>query len=620
MNRVSIAAPFRAGLALAPLLAALLSAGAALAASTSVPILTSDHLEPGMKARVLTVFEGEKVEEFDAEIVGVLKGGHAEGDQIIARATSPRAIQSGIAQGMSGSPVYVDGKLIGALSGGWSFVKDPLFVITPVAEMLEVLDAPDSRDAAGTAGPSGIDHLQPVPEPSPRFSSFRWPGDDEVTEAPALVSTPDPSEPGALPLPLACAGMNPTAAAIARSLFEPLGFRVTSGGRTGAAKPSSVDSLVPGSAVAIDLMRGDLRLAAIGTLTYRDHDRVLLFGHPFFQAGEVRLPLSTASIVTVVTSQASPFKLGASGTPIGTVTQDLRSAVGGRLGPSPRLLPVSVTIALPGRAPRRYAFESIEDRSLIAQLVAIATTNALLDAGGTGSQNTLRWDMKLSRPGVAPLVIGDVLASDAPANDLAGTIASPLRFLAGNPFERLVLDSITVHVTATPGRDQWTLRNIRLPDAAVRPGGVARVRCDLERWRGEQRQVTLELPVPEEVPGGRYIVWVGGGSELTRIEAQRLPARYRPVSLPDAWNRLGRLRTSDRLYAAIIARAPEVTRAGRDYPELPTSAYALLAAGQMAGDDARRGDRVFLSEVSTRPSGLTRGELQIELVVDPDAP
>src|SRR5580765_5514121 len=142
MNRASIAAPFRAGLALAPLLAALLSAGAALAASTSVPILTSDHLEPGMKARVLTVFEGEKVEEFDAEIVGVLKGGHAEGDQIIARATSPRAIQSGIAQGMSGSPVYVDGKLIGALSGGWSFVKDPLFVITPVAEMLEVLDAP----------------------------------------------------------------------------------------------------------------------------------------------------------------------------------------------------------------------------------------------------------------------------------------------------------------------------------------------------------------------------------------------------------------------------------------------------------------------------------------------
>lgn len=618
MNRASIAAPFRAGLALASLLLAL-PPGIPVASAVSpvVPILTSDRLEPGMKARVRTVFEGEKIEEFDAEIVGVLKGGRADGDQIIARATSPKAIASGIAQGMSGSPVYVDGKLIGALSGGWAFVRDPLFVITPVADMLEVLDAPDSKDAGGTAGPAGIEHLAPAP--SPRFASFRWPGDDQDSAAdPAPVI--DPSVPNALALPLACAGLDPAATPIARSLLEPFGFRVTAGGKTGVARKSASDSLVPGSAVAVDLMRGDLRLAAIGTVTYRDQDRVLLFGHPFFQAGEVRLPLSTASIVTVVTSQASPFKLGASGTPIGTVTQDLRSAVAGRIGPSPHLLPLGITIEAPGRGTRRFGFETIEDRSLLAQLVAVAATNALLESGGTGSQNTLHWEMALTRPGGPRLVLGDVLASDAPANELANAIAAPLRFLAGNPFERMTLDSVQVRVVAKPGRDQWTLRNIRLTDAAVRPGGVARVKCELERWRGGDRDVTLEIPVPEEVPPGRYILWVGGGAELTRIEAQRLPGRYRPVSLPDAWSRLGSMRRSDRLYAAIIARAPEVTRSGRDYPELPTSAYALLAAGQLAGEDARRGDRVFLSEVATPPSGLTRGELQIELVVDPDAP
>lgn len=617
MNRAPIAAPIRAGLALATLLLVLPPGiPAALAVSPAVPILTSDHLEAGMKARVLTVFEGRKIEEFDAEIVGVLKGGRADGDQIIARATSPKAVASGIAQGMSGSPVYVDGKLIGALSGGWSFVKDPLFVITPVADMLDVLDAPDSKDANGTAGPAGIEHLAPAP--SPRFSAFRWSGDDDDSlPAPAPH---DPSLPEALPLPLACAGLDPAMTPIARSLLEPFGFRVTAGGRTGAGRPSTRDSIVPGSAVAVDLMRGDLNLAAIGTVTYRDKDRVLLFGHPFFQAGEVRLPLSSADIVTVVTSQASPFKLGASGTPIGTVTQDLRSAVAGRLGPTPHLLPLGISIEAPGRGIRKYGFETIEDRSLLPQLVAVAATNSLLEAGGTGGQNTLRWEMSLRRKGYAPLVLGDVLAADAPANDLANAIASPLRFLAGNPFERLVLDSVQVKVIATPGRDQWTLRNVRMVDAAVRPGRVARVRCELERWRGGEREITLEVPVPEEVPEGRYILWVGGGAELTRIEAQRLPGRYRPSSLPDAWTRLASLRRSDRLYAAIIARAPEVTRSGRDYPELPTSAYALLAAGQLAGEDARRGDRVFLSEVKTPIMGLTRGELQIELVVDPDAP
>jgi hypothetical protein len=621
MNHVPIAAPLRAGLALAFfVLAPCVPTGVAHAASSVVPILTSDQLQPGMKARVRTVFSGQTVEEFDAEIIGVLRGGRVEGDQIIARATSEKAIQSGIAQGMSGSPVYVDGKLIGALSGGWSFVRDAMFVITPVQDMLDVLDAPVSSDASGTAGPAGIEHLQP--RPTPRFGPFQWPGEEESPVASAaMTALTDPGAPFALALPLACSGLNPISTAIAQQMFEPLGFRVTAGGRTGKApKAASLDSLVPGSAVAVDVMRGDLRLAAIGTLTYRDHDRVLLFGHPFFQAGEVRLPLSTASIVTIVNSSATPFKLGATGTPIGTVTQDLRSAVAGRLGPSPHLLPLSITVGAPGRAPRRFTFETIEDRTLLAQLVGLATVNSLLESGGTGGQNTLRWEMSLTRPGAPPLRIGDVMAADAPTTDLATAIASPLRFLAGNPFERLVLDSIQVKVNATPGRDQWTLRNVRLAGAAVRPGGIARVRCDLERWRGGSREIVLEVPVPEEVPAGRFILWVGGGAELTRMEAARLPARYRPISLPDAWDRIASLRRSDRLYAAIIARAPEVTRSGRDYPELPGSAYALLAAGQLAGEDARRGDRVFLSEIWEDTAGLTRGELQIELVVDPNAP
>jgi hypothetical protein len=126
--------------------------------------------------------------------------------------------------------------------------------------------------------------------------------------------------------------------------------------------------------------------------------------------------------------------------------------------------------------------------------------------------------------------------------------------------------------------------------------------------------------VPEEVPPGRYILWIGGGAELARYEAARLPGRYRPTSLDEAWRRLGDYRPSDRLYSALIARAPEVTRDGLDYPELPTSALSLLASNQSAGDEARRGDRVLLDEVRIPVSGQLRGELQIEVNVDAKAP
>src|SRR5690349_14042745 len=177
---------------------------------TSVPTAPVSAVRPGQKAIVRTVFAGDSVETFDAEILGVLPGGRSEGDMILARATSPRVEQTGVAQGMSGSPVYVDGKLIGALSSGWAFSREPVFGITPIGEMLSVLDEPDSKDTDGTAGPAGVD---PVPAARARYRELRWSDDDtnEVVPAP-IPARPDPRR-TALPLPLAVSGANPGALA-----------------------------------------------------------------------------------------------------------------------------------------------------------------------------------------------------------------------------------------------------------------------------------------------------------------------------------------------------------------------------------------------------------------------
>jgi hypothetical protein len=600
--------------------------GAVTAAPPAVPTLDVEGLRPGQKAVVRTVFEGDRIEEFDAEIVGVLRGGRVEGDMILARATSERVVRGGVAAGMSGSPVYVDGKLIGALSSGWAFSREPLFGVTPIRDMLEVLDLPNRARTGGSAGPSGAD-LQSYG--GARFGEFRWDdgapdgGLEPVTQGarmPAAARGPEAAT-GMTPLriPLACSGLNSLALEPLARELEALGFAVVPGGRAPAGGPSA-DALVPGAAVAVDVLRGDLLLSAIGTVTYRDGDRVLIFGHPFFQSGEVRLPLSTASITTVVSSQMSSFKLGVTGRQAGTVTQDRRAAVAGVIGGAPRLLPIAVAVGGTGRGLQRFRFESIEDRALAPQLVTVATINSLLESGGAGANQTVRWKLEVHRRGALPLVLSDLAGGDAPVVELGAALAAPLRFLFNNPFERLSLDSVRVTLEVEPGREQWTLRGARVLDAAVRPGGRVRVRCDLERWHGERETRELDLAMPEEVPEGRYLLWIGGGPELTRYEASRLPWRYRPTSLDDAWRRLSATRSGDALYLALYARAPEVTSEGRDYPELPVSALALLAGGQGAGDAARRGDAARLDERRVPLGGQVRGELQLQVAVDPAAP
>ncbi|MBI5169311.1 MAG: hypothetical protein HZA61_07485 [Candidatus Eisenbacteria bacterium] len=586
---------------------ALLFVLALSAVTANVPTLPPSALHPGQSAVVRTVFAGDSIETFDAVILGVMDGGRSDGRIILARATSERVIASGVAQGMSGSPVYVDGKLVGALSSGWAFSREPIFGITPIGEMLDVLERPDAPAAEAAGGPSGVDERR-----STSYRGLTWAGDSLVTEA---APTADPARPMPLKLPLAAGGLHPAAFDAVRSLFDASGFTVTPGGRVSGARETP---LVPGSPVAVDLLRGDLNFSAIGTVTYVDGDRVLIFGHPFFQAGPVRLPLSTAHIVTILPSVNTSFKLGMAGTPVGTATQDRRAAVAGRLGPSPRLLPFTVRVEQDGRT-QDFRFEAVEDRLLLPQLVNAAATNCVMEAGGGTPMQTVEWSLTTHRKGRV-FTTSDVVAGEQPLAEATAVLTGPLRFLYANSFEPFALDSLSIVLRVHPGRRQWTLRSATLLTNAVRPGGEALVRAEIERWRGERRTIELRVPVPQELPDGRYPLAIGGGAEADRALATRLPSRFRPVSLADGFDKLGRLRAANALYATLWARAPEVTRDGDDFPELPSSALAVLAAPQNAGEQTRRATWAVFPGPVAPIDGMLRGEVLLELNVDHKAP
>lgn len=593
-------------------LLAALAAPSARAAVPAVPTLPVSDIRPGQHAVVRTVFAGDSIETFDADILGVMSNGRADGQIILARATSPRVVQCGVAAGMSGSPVYVDGKLVGALALGWPFSKEPIFGVTPIADMLGVLDQPELPAGPGSSGPAGL-----APLPRTAYRELAW-SDDTVASAPAAPAAA--GRPIALPIPLAAGGLAPAAFDYARTLFEGTGFLLTPGGRGAALDTARAAArLVPGAAVAVDVLRGDLNFSAIGTVTYRDRDQLLIFGHPFFQAGDVRLPLSTASIVGILPSLYDSFKLGMPGTPVGVATQDRRPAVGGRIGGRVHLMPFSVEVRDGARAPRTFRFESIEDRVLMPQLVTTAAMSCLMEAGGASPQQTVEWSLVAYR-GREVLRMHDRVAGDMPLAEAAGAATGPIRFLVGNSFETWTPDSAAIVLRVTPGRQQWSVRGARLLGAAVRPGGVAHARVELERWQGERRTIDVDVPVPAELPNGRFALWLGGGAEFDRLASSRLPSRYRPTSASDGMRRLAALKSSDALYAALWARAADVSRDGEDYPDLPTSALPLLAPAQEASGGIRRGDWALVSERSFSIEGVLRGEAVLDVNVDDRAP
>jgi hypothetical protein len=465
---------------------------------------------PGQRAVVHTVFRGAAIDSFEAVIVGTLASGRTQGDMILARATSESVIQSGIAQGMSGSPVYVGGRLIGALSSGWAFNREPLFGITPLGEMLELWNRPasDTTDT-DSSGPSGADEGGTAR--LPRWDMLRWSGDDAADDAATLAQVAAPTAPAPtatgltrLALPLACGGLDPRLMELARRWFEPVGLTAVPGGvakaKSSGAKPASrapshagPAALEPGSAVAVEVLRGDLQFAAIGTVTWRDGDRVLLFGHPFFQSGNVRMPMATADIVTVVSSNQMSFKLGQRVDEVGAVTEDRRAGVAGLLGAKVEMLPLTGRRARHDAAAATVPFRVDRgSQSSRRRCSRSRLRTALLESGGTGSSQTVRWRIRLRRSGLPPLELRDVTVSESPATDVAAALASPLRFLYGNPFAPLDLDSVSIALDVEPGRESWTLRSARLLDPTVRPGGTARDRVRhraLARRNGDARAV-----------------------------------------------------------------------------------------------------------------------------------
>ncbi len=545
------------------------------------------EVRPGMRGEARTVVRGVAIESFDVEVLAVVPGAGPAGDLILIRASGPLIRQTGgIAAGMSGSPVFLQGRLAGAIGFGWTFADHSLGLVTPIADMLQALPGSRAEDRR---------------LPRPVTAAGRVITEVAIRSTPAEaqgVAAGSPRVAVMVPLarPLLLSGLSPRTADLLRTFFEPLGIspiEAATGSSTNVRPP-----LMPGSAIGVQLMRGDLNAVAIGTMTYRRGDDIVAFGHPFLNRGRTGYLLTSAVIHDVVQSAAFPFKLGSAGAPVGIITEDRRAAIGGRLGPLPPLVGIRTVVTDRDRGRTvRLGTQVLRDPQLgpaLALASAIEAVDRALDRIGEGTAS-IRLTLR-GRGLDGPVVRENVFYHQRDIGS-AALIELPeaLRLLFANEFVRTGPVDVTIEAEVAQSRQTATVTEGET-ERRARRGDVIAIRVTLRPFQGQPVVRTVELAIPDAFPLGSATVLIRAGGRLAPEQGLAALLAADPVEAP-----------------APSAAAQLSTFADRDRN---TDLVVELIPGAARFPDSTGGTQVQTVHIRIATPWVVRGRLQLPITVD----
>ncbi len=481
------------------------------------------EIRAGMKGYGLTVFRGTKIERFEVEILGVLPKLNMGQPLILVRLSGGPISERGayLIQGMSGSPIYVDGKLLGAFSMGDAWPKEPIGMVTPIQNMLEALDPKLSKTPAGL---SALDLQQPVSPILPAAPDFGLFGAAGAGFGGALPpgGEPQPGRLRPLALPVTISGLTGSRLDRAAQALRPLGLNAVQG-------PGSLDQpfaaeLTPGAAVGVALMTGDVEMTAIGTVTYRKGNDLVAFGHPMMQLGPADFPITTAWIHDVFSGYQISHKIGSAGKLCGTLTQDRPFSIAARVGPLPQMVPITYSVKdrTSGRS-KTFHVQAANHPLLVGQLLPIAVNQGLFEVRPVPGDAVAHVKMRVETEGAGVIerenVFFDPLAIDVAAVrelvELMGT-------LANNTFRRVPIKSLSMEVEIEEKRPTATVERVFLAQDRFEPGEEIEVGVVLRPYRRDPVLVKTRVRVPATASDGRAVLLVQGGA--TRIDLGALMA------------------------------------------------------------------------------------------------
>jgi len=554
-------------------------------AQSNTQFFPLSDVRPGLKGVGRTILQGDKIQEFQVELIGVLKNVLApQHDAILARLSGPGIDTTGVVAGMSGSPVYVDGKLLGAVAIAFPFSKEPYTLITPIRDMLQVVP----QAAPKTASLSGFNlpWYETVSTSSPGMSS-RWIPDAE--SGPALwanmLSRWANNDPlGRFRLPLHFSGfgqsvMNEYSPLLNELGFEPVESAVISGGPSILHMAADSRNITPGSMISMVLVQGDLNLNVDCTVTYRQGNHLYACGHQVFSMGPADVPFAESHVLATVPSLATSFKVDAPGPVVGSIRQDRFGAIYGVLGDQAPTIPVHVQLASSLGRTTDYSFRVAQQPLLSPLLVNLAIVSAVSSSERLVGPSTLDLNGAISLSDGETIRIEDVVSSPLGSAGSAGSsVAVPLSYLLNGQFPQLQIRDVELHIAARNESRVATLEQVWSTRSEVHPGDHIDVTAMERTPSGKTLIQKIPVDIPASVTDKTLSLVVGSGAALNALQLRFIQPGTPPRSLHQLVHELNRTRRNNRLYALLMAPQRSFVMEGTEYPSPPPSLLQTFMA------------------------------------------
>ena len=565
-------------------------------------VLPLDQVKAGMKGKGKTVFNQGQPEEFDVEIIGVLHNWLPKRNLIVARLQSDVLDEAGVIEGMSGSPVYVDGKLIGAVAYSvGNFSKEALAGITPIAEMLDISAEPSPQSDFMPRIPftSQLTLEKLVELNKERFFNFAT-GESGQTVKP-------------LNIPLVFSGFSSRVYDKVKSLFSGLGFTAIRSGMNEQIQTTVTSSdmiLQAGEPVAVQLVKGDLDVSAFGTVTHVSGHKILAFGHPFYNLGSVDFAMTKAKVFTVVPSLMSSFWLAASDMTIGRFIQDRTSGILGELGRMPSFIPLNFNLMNSKGEGKEFKVQIANDKIFTPLLVNLVTSNIIAAEERSFEDLTLELDGTIYLDNGASIHLRDLFSGnfDSAAVELSGLVTAVVYFLTTNEFEKLGIHRIDINIGVAEEVRFAFLEKVWLGKYEARPGEIIPIKVYYRNFRGDTIMEDFSLPAPNLPSGSEFSLVVGDAVSLQSIESsQYRTVSFVPRNLFQLIRMLNSLRKHNYIYFKIIAAKPGLFLRGEEMPNLPPSMKSMFSSPRAASSPPIEITRSTLGEYRHAISHVFRG-------------
>ena len=547
----------------------------------SAEFYSLDLIRSGQKGYGKTVFQGTRIATFQVEILGVLKNVGPKHNIILARLAGDPIDRTGVFAGMSGSPVYIEDKLIGAVAYTFPFAKEPFVGITPIHEMVDIFtEKPPTRSRiARKVNPQKMVQVVQLPSFLSHLESPRFPVD------PALTRGQNFGRLQPITTPLNVSGFSARSIQPFASQLQSLGLVPVRGMATAHSEEYEDVPLQAGSTISVQLVRGDLEVSASGTVTYISGSKIYGFGHPFLSIGYTDLPLSKAIVLAIIPSLMTSEKISATAEWVGSIKQDRATGIMGVAGEKAKLIPVDLRLHTSRNEVKQLNFEVVTDNFLTPFLISFAVHNSIVSSERAIGGQTLQVKCTILVKGQQDVnfesSVSDLVSSSAFA---ALAAAAPVNFLLTSGFEDLVMEKINVDITAVEQTREATLEKVWQDQLEAEPGEEVDLTVFLRQSNGETMIRKYPVKIPEEVGPGPLKIVVADGLSLAKSDADVGRGEFIPESLQQLIKAINNLKKNDRLYIRLTREQSGAVIAGEGMPDLPPSLLALYGSEKTSGD------------------------------------